>query len=149
MNIDVRKLDAQDVNLFSQLIGLFKDVFETNTGKMPPQDYLQQLLNLDSFLVFVALLEGHVIGGLTAHTLPRYDAVTSSVYLYDLAVSTRYQRQGVGKQLLTSLTEYCRRLGVGEVFVQADGDDTHAIDFYRSTGGISQKVIHFTYPLER
>lgn len=147
MDIEIRKLATEEVDLFVRLIYLFEEVFEASTGKVPPPDHLQRVLKLDSFFVFVALLKNEVVGGLTAYMLPQYHSVTPLVYLYDLAVSAQHQRQGIGKQLLTSLKDYCRQRGVREVFVQADEDDAQATDFYRSTGGMPANVIHFTYPL--
>jgi aminoglycoside 3-N-acetyltransferase I len=38
-------------------------------------------------------------------------------------------------------------MDVEEIFVQAVEADEHALDFYRSTGAQSQKVVHFYYPL--
>ena len=43
------------------------------------------------------------------------------------------------------LNDDCRQKGVAEVFVAASEEDTHALDFYRSTGGAAEKVVHFTY----
>ncbi len=45
------------------------------------------------------------------------------------------------------LKQYCRSLGAEEVFVQADQEDTQAVNFYRATGGAPMQVIQFNYPL--
>lgn len=147
MNMEIKKLSQLDLDKFRELISVFEDVFEMKNFKMPEEKHLQQLLKKDSFFVFVALSEGKVVGGLTSYTLEQYYSELPLVYIYDLAVKTEFQRQGIGKMLIKGLTDYCREAGIEEVFVQADEEDLHAIEFYHSTGGIAEKVVHFNYPL--
>jgi aminoglycoside 3-N-acetyltransferase I len=147
MTPKIQKLSHQNLNQFVALIRVFEAVFEMEDFQMPDEKNLQQLLARDSFHVFVALIDNQVVGGLTAYTLEQYYSQRPLVYIYDLAVQTRYQRQGIGKRLMASINQYCRETGMEEVFVQADEVDTHAIEFYRSTGGIAEKVVHFYYPL--
>lgn len=93
------------------------------------------------------MLEGKVIGGSTSYTLHQYYSKLPLVYIYDLAVKTKFQRQGIGKMLISGITNYCREIGIEEVFVQADEEDGYAIEFYHSTGATTEKVVHFSYPL--
>lgn len=145
MNITVRKLDPQSIGQFIELLHVFEVEFEMNSFNRPSRDYLQRLLDQPDFWVFVALVGDEVVGGLTAYVLPQYYTEKPLVYLYDLAVSAQFQRRGVGRQLLADLTQQGRLAGVDEVFVQADGDDMIALDFYRGTGGNAEPVVHFTY----
>ena len=147
MNVTIEKLDRNDDDKFEALIRLFEVVFEMESFKMPNNGHLGQLLAKDDFFVFVALVDGQVVGGLTAYTLQQYYSTRPLVYVYDLAVDTRLQRQGIGKLLMAGITDYCKGIGVEEVFVQADLVDTHAVEFYHSTGAIAEEVIHFYYPL--
>jgi ribosomal protein S18 acetylase RimI-like enzyme len=147
MSIAIQKLSAGNIEIFSDLIRVFEAVFERENFHMPEAAYLQRLLDRDDLLVFVAMDGPTVVGGLTAYVLQQYYATRPLVYVYDLAVKTAYQRQGIGNRLMTSLNDYCRATGVEEVFVQAEEADAHAIDFYRSTGAVPQKVVHFSYPL--
>jgi aminoglycoside 3-N-acetyltransferase I len=50
---------------------------------------------------------------------------------------------------MSGITGYCQKMGMEEVFVQADEEDHHAIEFYRVTGGIGENVVHFYYPLNK
>jgi len=143
----ISKLNSQDLNQFIALIRVFEDVFEMENFRIPDENHLQNLLSTDNFHVFVSLVDNQVVGGLTAYTLEQYYSERPLVYIYDLAVQTRYQRQGIGKMLMAAINQYCREAGMEEVFVQADEVDDHAIEFYRSTGGIAEKVVHFYYPL--
>ena len=147
MDIQIKKLESKDIETFVELIHLFEDVFEMQNFVAPEKPYLQKLLKKDSFFVFVAFLDQNLVGGLTAYTLEQYYSTKPLVYIYDLAVKSEFQRQGFGKRLIESITAYCEEAGVEEVFVQADEEDDYALDFYCATGGLPEKVVHFSYPL--
>lgn len=145
----IKKLETSDIDLFIELIRVFEDVFEMENFSLPDQDHLQKLLGKDGFMVFVALVDNKVAGGLTAYTLEQYYSTMPLVYIFDLAVKTELQRQGIGKSLISEITSYCKKIGMEEVFVQADLVDEHAIEFYRSTGATPEDVVHFYYPLNK
>ncbi|TGK50533.1 GNAT family N-acetyltransferase [Leptospira kanakyensis] len=146
-NIEIKKLSSSELSQFIELIRVFEDVFEMKNFQMPSSYYLQTLLDRDDFFVFVSISQNQVIGGLTAYTLSQYYSEKPLVYIFDLAVLTKYQRQGIGKSLIEAINVYCKKMGAEEVFVQADLVDDYALDFYRATGGLPEEVIHFTYPL--
>lgn len=146
-NIKIRKLTSNDLKQFIELIRVFEDVFEMKNFQMPSLHYLQSLLDRDDFYVFVSLHESQVVGGLTTYTLRQYYSEKPLVYISDLAVLTKYHRQGIGRSLIQGINEYCKKMGAEEVFVQADMVDDYALEFYRSTGGSPEDVVHFTYPL--
>ena len=129
----VKKLDENDFDRFIEVIRLFEDVFEMKNFKMPDSNHLQSLLSKSDFFVFAAFQDDKVIGGLTAYVLDQYYSEKPLAYIFDLAVDTKYQRQGIGKKLITEMNKYCTEKGFKEVFVQADKVEDYAIDFYRST----------------
>ncbi|MCW3118132.1 MAG: GCN5-related N-acetyltransferase [Chitinophagaceae bacterium] len=147
MSIIIKKLTQKDTNKFKELIRVFEVVFEMKNFMMPDDNHLQQLLEKDSFFVFVALSTDKVVGGLTAYTLEQYYSKLPLVYIYDLAVKTEFQRQGIGKRLISAIKDYCGEIGVEEVFVQAEEIDGYALEFYHSTGATAEKVVHFYYQL--
>ncbi|GEO05212.1 hypothetical protein AAE02nite_28760 [Adhaeribacter aerolatus] len=147
MQPEIKRLGKTDIDEFVALIRVFEDVFQMKNWKMPVRAYLQQLLEKDRFYVFVAISDNKVVGGLTAYTLDQYYSTRPLVYIFDLAVKTEFQRKGIGSRLIAEINDYCKQIGVEEVFVQADEVDDYALEFYRSTGGIAEKVVHFNYPL--
>ncbi len=148
MNVELKKLTGDDVEPFLELIHLFREVLETDRITKARPEHLHGLLAGPDFVVFVARFANQVIGGLTAYILPQYHSEKPVVYLYDMAVGTTYQGQGIGTKLLSQLMQYCRSAGAEELFVQADREDSQAIRFYRATGGAGRRVIHFTYALD-
>ena len=147
MQVEIKKISINESEEFFELIRLFEVVFEMENFKIPDKNYLVDLLANDAFMVFIASSGKEVVGGLTAYTIRQYYSTLPLVYIYDLAVKTNFQRQGIGKKLIAGITGYCRENGVQEVFVQADAPDLHAIEFYHSTGAKAENVIHFYYPL--
>lgn len=92
------------------------------------------------------MADGRPIGGLTAHELPMTRAETAELLIYDLAVQADQQRRGVGRALVQQPLAHSDAADIGEVWVPAENEDTHALEFYRRTGGAAQAVTTFTYP---
>ncbi len=141
----IRKLSVRHLNDFRQLLLLFKEEFKMKDFKTTSENHLLKLFQSKYFIAFVAREKKVIIGGLTAYVLSSYYSDSSEVYIYDLAIKKNFQRKGMGKELLQSLKDYCSKNDYKIFFVQADETDAHALKFYRSTGGIPQKVIQFTY----
>ena len=142
----VRELRHDDIDEFIQLVRLFEEVFETKDFILPAVEYLQVLLGKEDFKVFVVEIDDRVVAGLTGYILHTYITTGAYFYVYDLAVKAQYQRRGLGTKLITTVKEHFRNTNVVEVFVQADREDDYALEFYRSTGGIEQDVVGFSYP---
>lgn len=147
MDINIRRLDHHDIDTFISLIRLFEDVFEMKNFKMPDESYLRQLLDRDDFFAFVAMAGNKVAGGLTSYIMHQYYAAAPLVYIFDLAVKTELQRQGIGSMLIAANNSYSKTIGAEAVMVQADKADDYAIEFYHSTGAAAEEVIHFEYVL--
>jgi aminoglycoside 3-N-acetyltransferase I len=140
-------LQPHQLDEFLALIALFETVFELPPHEPPSRAHLQRLLARQDFMVVVASVGGKIVGGLTCYTWDQYHSEKKLAYVYDLAVAPEFQRQGIGRLLMTEVQAICRRAGYEEVFVQADKDDGHALDFYRATGATEEDVSHFYYRL--
>jgi len=149
MNIQYKLIGKNEVRDLQALIKLYEDVFEMENFIMPNTQHLQSLLLDRNIIFYTAIADDIVIGGLTAYLLPSVYFPSSEVYIFDLAVKTAYQRKGIGRNLIASLKEYCVVRGYKEIFVQAEVEDQHAIDFYRATGGLAESVVHFSYTLNQ
>ncbi len=117
---------------FILLIDIFKDVFE-NDSVLPSKDYLYSLLDNSDFLVFVAKESNTVVGGVTIYLLNSYYEQSKMAYIYDLGVKQEFQGKGIGTQLINYVREYCQANSINGAFVQAETDDTKAIEFYQKT----------------
>ena len=150
MKTEIKILTSQDIDDFIQLIKIFEQVFEMKNFCIPAKEHLQRTLNNGNFLASVAKRGGKIIGGFTAYHLDSYYSEKPLAYIYDLAVLSAFQRQGIGKKLIAYFIQYCKEKNFQEVFVQAEEGDDHAIEFYRATKPTREaKAIHFTYVLEK
>ncbi len=150
MNIKISRLGPGSLDHFREVILVFGNVFEMDPFEPPNDEYLQNLLSDDRFMVYAALHEEKVIAGMTAYVLPQYYHVRPIAYLYDLAVAVDYQRKGIGRKMIRRITDDCRANGFDELFVQADRIDDYALDFYRSTKPDAEEdVAHYVYGLNQ
>jgi aminoglycoside 3-N-acetyltransferase I len=144
-DIKIKRLGKKDVVLFQELILVFEEVFESENLKTPKKSYLKQLFKNSGFVTFIALNKKEVVGGLTAFELPMYYYKGSEMFIYDIAIKTKYQQTGIGKKLLAKLQQYCKKNGIKEMFVAANAEDANALKFYDSTGGKAEMVVHFNF----
>lgn len=141
---EIVRLGPDDREAAQNLFRVLAEVFDEDRPTLT-NSYVDQLLRRPDLWVLAAIVDQKIVGGATAHLLPLTRIESRELYLYDLAVRPEYQRQGIGRQLLTHLRACASRCGAQEVFVAAECEDQHAIDFYRACGGKSNDVVHFTF----
>lgn len=146
--IRITKLTDQEIDQFIGLITLFEEVFEMDALERPSDTHLKNVLSKPGFMAFIATEGDKIVGGMTVYLMEQYYAVQQLAYIFDLAVLSSHQRQGIGSALIRYLKDDGREQGYQEIFVQADLADDYALDFYRSTKPDNEEnVIHFTYTL--
>ena len=72
VEITIKKLEPNDVDLFITVVQLFEKVFEMKNFKLPDRRHLKQVLENPDFFAFIAQFEYEVVGCLTAYTLDQY-----------------------------------------------------------------------------
>ena len=143
--MELRLLGSDDFALFEAMNTMFGEVFEepdTYTGARPGADYVRQLLDSDTFIAIVAIVDGAVVGGLAAYVFRKFEQERSEIYIYDLAVAAAHRRRGIATALIDELTRKAAALGAYVVFIQADNDNPPAIELY-SKLGVREDVLHF------
>lgn len=146
-DIKIRKLTEKDVTAFEALLHLFNQAFEEERT-LSDAAHLSALLKNPQFIVMAAFSGEKILGGLTAYELPMYYGNETEIFLYDMAIHPDHQRKGIGKQLLAFLKDYCAQNKINTFFVLAHEEDTHALEFYHSTGGQREQVANFIYEIE-
>lgn len=144
MTIRVERLSTGARERARVLFRTIAEVFAEDSEDLG-DSWIDALLTKDDFWALAALEGDDVVGGLTAHTLPMTRAPGSEVFIYDIAVRTEHQRKGVGRALVEELRALAAARGIDDVFVAADNEDVHALDFYRALGGEAAPVTMFTF----
>jgi aminoglycoside 3-N-acetyltransferase I len=145
LELRTKRLGPSDRELAKQLFAVMATIFEEDSTELS-DTYVDRLLSRTDFWVIAALAGDDVIGGITGHVLPMTRTESPELFIYDIAVRADYQRRGIGRRLMTALREGAASVGIDEMFVPADNDDTHALDFYRALGGAASPVTFFTFP---
>jgi aminoglycoside 3-N-acetyltransferase I len=148
----IHHLTPDDILLMEALSATFGEAFndvDTYTGSRPSADYLRRLLGGDSFIALAALEAGHVVGGIAAYELRKFEQERSEVYIYDLAVSAAHRRKGIATALIEELKKVAAKRGAHVIFVQADTgvEDGPAIALYTKLG-VREDVLHFDIAVE-
>ncbi len=141
---NIERLAVNDIDRARALFTAIAGVFETETAPLS-DGYLKRLLVRDDFWALAASIEGRIVGGLTAYTLPLTRLEEFEVFVYDIAVLPGHQRQGIGRQLIEALRTKASAAGINLAWVAADNEDTHALDFYKALGGEPTPVTVFTF----
>ncbi len=133
------------------MLTLFGEAFDepdTYGSARPSRSYFEKLLGNELFVVLVAMKSEHVVGGLVAYELPKFEQERSEFYIYDLAVSAEHRREGIATALIDELREIAAVRGAHVIFVQADLGDEPAIALYTKLG-LREDVIHFDIAVDR
>jgi aminoglycoside 3-N-acetyltransferase I len=145
----IQVLRSDDVALMQSMSAMFGQAFnepETYGGARPSEAYLRRLLGGDSFIAVAAFQGGEVIGGLAAYELCKFEQERSEIYIYDLAVAAPYRRQGIATALIQQLKVTAAARGAYVIYVQADLEDSPAIELYTKLG-MREDVLHFDIPV--
>jgi aminoglycoside 3-N-acetyltransferase I len=126
--------------LFSTMAAVFDEAAEALGD-----EYADRLLSREDFWAIAAFDGDRVVGGVTAHALPMTNSVANELFIYDIAVLPEDQRRGIGRGLVRELQRLAAMAGIHVLFVPADNDDTHALEFYRALGGAASPVTFFTF----
>ena len=144
-DISIRRLAVADEKLAQQTFLIMAQVFNEDSAPLG-SPYLKGLLSRSDFWAFAALVGKEVVGGITGFNLPLTRLERRELFIYDLAVKVDWQRKGIGRALFDSLRQAAAAEGIGEGFVLADDEDTHALDFYRALGASASPVTAFSFP---
>ena len=127
------------------MLELFGEAFEdqqTYCNEQPDDEYLKRLLSSEQFIAIAALDGPVVVGGLAGYILAKFEQARSEFYIYDLAVSEGYRRQGLATALIQGIKATAAERGIYVIFVQADHGDDAATALYTKLG-TREDVLHF------
>jgi ribosomal protein S18 acetylase RimI-like enzyme len=107
-------------------------------------DLAAQYLANPSNLLAVAIQAGLVVGMASAMAYVHPDKPLA-LFINEVGVSDRYQGQGLGKRLMSTLLEQGRLMGCTEAWVATEGNNKAARALYASAGGKEDPVPAIVY----
>lgn len=103
-----------------------------------PTDYADEIKRPGS-VVLKADSNEQIIGFLVARIVPG-TSIQPNAEIYNIAVSAKYRRNGVGRQLLNSLNKLLTEHNVSSIWLEVRESNQSAIHFYEKYGFITEVV---------
>jgi aminoglycoside 3-N-acetyltransferase I len=144
MDVEFKRILRNEFELARDAFALLTRVFDEPQSDLDDA-YLASLLENRQFWALAAVQGHSVIGGLTAWELPLTAKPAHELLIYDLAVDPAHWRRGYGRGLVTSLQQQAQERAIRVAWVPVDNDDAHALDFYKSIGGVATSTTIFTF----
>lgn len=146
--MQVTRLGTKDLDLALRAIRTLKmPLSQSALG----DEYLKKLLSRPENILIVAAQEGVPIGFLLAYLLDRVDRDQRMVCLYEVDVSERYRRRGIGRAMIDTLKMICRQENAMKTWVITNRSNLAAFRLYESTGATadpSGDEVSFVYKPE-
>ncbi len=136
------------MNAMMTMFGTAFEDAEAYTAARPSASYLSRLLSSPTFIALATVKGEHVVGGLAAYVLEKFERERSEIYIYDLAVDEAHRREGIATALIERLQAIAASRGAYVIFVQADHGDDPAIELYTRLG-TREDVLHFDIAVPR
>ena len=122
---EIRKLDADDVDLLDAAIRVLRD---------RPSPAPEMFLRDPHAHAFVAIDGDEVVGCAYGYELFRPDGFWM-VLLYELGVTEPYRKQGLGRDLLDVFVAFARSKGHSKMWLFTDAGNAAARRLYGGAGG--------------
>lgn len=109
-----------------------------------PQDMFDKLLKRDDIKIFVAEENKNIVGLATLYIIPLLRRKKPRGELEELVVTKTLRRKGIGKKLLQTVIEYCKKHNIYSLKLSSLVELTNAHAFYIKQGGVmSEKRFRF------
>ncbi|MFC4810728.1 GNAT family N-acetyltransferase [Paenibacillus sp. GCM10023250] len=125
--MDVRSFQLADYQSVTELL---ETVLTPECYEQTMEAFARQL-SWDSELVLVAAV-GNEVAGIMIGTIDN-----GRGFYYRIAVHPKYQRQGIGKQLIASLRQRFVQRGVTKIMITADEHNEPILSLYESLGYVA------------
>lgn len=129
--IRVARMRPPDATRLARTAG---HLFDHPADRSALRSYLADRRNL--FLL--ATMRGATAGFLRGTALGQIHTPRRQMFLYEIGVTRRYRRRGVGRALIEHFLSWCRARGFEEAFVFTDPGNRAAVRLYRGTGAVTE-----------
>ncbi|HVV49315.1 MAG TPA: GNAT family acetyltransferase [Polyangia bacterium] len=110
------------------LVRLWAEAFPDDPPRSAPERMIDAALRVHPELLFVAELDGAVVGAVIAG----FDGMRG--WIYHLAVVAAHRRRGIATRLMRAAGEALRTAGCPKVNLQVRAENRGVVAFYRAIG---------------
>jgi aminoglycoside 6'-N-acetyltransferase I len=139
LKIEIRRLTSADAALLDHVAdGVFDEPIDA--------ERVAAYVAEPSHLMLVGLSDGEVVGQVAA-VIHRHPDKPTELYIDEVGVAPRLQRQGIARRLLDEISALGRELGCAESWVGTEVDNLPARGLYESRGATAEPFVMFVYRL--
>lgn len=140
---DLKNITDLAVSMVKHSVSPFREV-KLDEAKQFRKDDLKSLelgMGNPNLGIFIAEeIDGTFIG----HVISMANFTESSTgenqgYVFDLAVHDKYRRLGIGKNLMDTAEEFCKKQGMKYMALNVTVSNTSAVDFYEDLGYLVER----------
>jgi ribosomal protein S18 acetylase RimI-like enzyme len=123
-----RKLGLSDLDLVVRMEADFRSDFIC-------KENAHMFLSNPMCLIFACIENNRVIGFAYGYELNRLNNIGNMLYIHEVGVLPSFQRQGIGREILTEIKSLCKLSGICRIFLFTQKTNTPACALYESLGG--------------
>ena len=139
MPIEIRHVGPGDDELFDRVA---VDVFDEPIDPQRLTAYLAE----PNHLMLVAVNGGQIVAQCAA-IIHRHPDKATELYIDEVGVSPKWQRQGIARKMLDEMFALGRSLGCGEAWVGTEIDNRPARRLYEGLGSEAETFVMYVYKL--
>ena len=139
MPIEIRQVGPGDDELFDRVA---VDVFDEPIDPQRLTAYLAE----PNHLMLVAVNGGQIVAQCAA-VIHRHPDKVTELYIDEVGVSPKWQRQGIARKMLDEMFALGRSLGCGEAWVGTEIDNDPARRLYEGLGSEAETFVMYVYKL--
>lgn len=152
-NLIIRECNAKDESAFVKLnLAFMQDIMSNNSYwsalKIPTEQemaitFKEALSMPESIMIFVAEVEGEVIGYANTWTVYSIWSRGKTLSIDDLYIAAPYRRSGIGEKMMKYLIGFAERNGYKRVELHAELSNERAHGLYRKMGFSEEEMLFF------
>ena len=139
MPIEIRQVGPGDDELFDRVA---VDVFDEPIDPQRLTAYLAE----PNHLMLVAVNGGQIVAQCAA-IIHRHPDKATELYIDEVGVSPKWQRQGIARKMLDEMFALGRSLGCGEAWVGTEIDNDPARRLYEGLGSEAETFVMYVHKL--
>lgn len=144
-NVIIRTASSKDIPI---ILGLLYDLGRPKPQKDSDVDEFRKLLkkyitDLDKKILIAELNDIEIVGIVSIMFLPRLNRATLEMYIPELVILEKYQKQGIGKKLINSCIVLAKEKKCHRIRLESGNQRKDSHQFYKNLG-FEQSALSFT-----